>query len=153
VTKRRARIRISAAERDSAMSALGEHFSTGRLELSEYEDRCGPAVAARTRADLEELFDDLPEPHPDLSSATPPARRAGLPVISQPKDPEKSRETPASEAMGVVAGLGVVVGIPGAILLTIFLGMWWMFIPVVAFVMVAGGLSEHFKKPRPTGDA
>ena len=42
-------IRISNAERDAAVTALGEHLSTGRLDLSEYEERCGQAAVARTR--------------------------------------------------------------------------------------------------------
>ncbi|ALG08994.1 DUF1707 SHOCT-like domain-containing protein [Kibdelosporangium phytohabitans] len=88
-------IRISDAERDEAVSALGAHMSTGRIDVSEYEERCGLAAAARTRADLETLFRDLPAPHPDLSSATPPVdlvRRTGQ-LVSRPagKDVDRGR--------------------------------------------------------------
>jgi uncharacterized protein DUF1707 len=129
------------------MSALGEHLSTGRLEVTEYEDRCGHAAAARTRVKLEALFDDLPVPHPDLSSATPPARRSSLPVVGEAKDPELSRTTRASEAMGVAAGIGLFSGIPLAIFLTISRGMWWTLISVVLFVIVAGVLGGLVEKP------
>src|SRR5687768_9040182 len=98
-----AAIRISNVERDEAVSTLGAHLSTGRLELDEYEERCGKAVAARTRGDLEELFTDLPAPHPDLSSATPPAQlmqKAGQ-LVRNPRGGKQSKElvrTRASDA-------------------------------------------------------
>jgi hypothetical protein len=152
-------IRISNAERDEAASALGQHLSTGRLELAEYEERCGRAAVARTRGELEALFEDLPAPHPDLSSATPPAnliQKAGQ-LVGKPGSmgykelTDKQRETPASNALEVVAGLGFLFGIPGAILLTIFAGMWWLFIPVGLVIIVAGAASEAAKKPRSAG--
>lgn len=78
-------IRVSNTERDAAVEGLAEHLSTGRLDLDEYEDRCGRATAARTRGELEALFVDLPAPHPDLSSAAPPAmiQKAGQ-LVSPP---------------------------------------------------------------------
>jgi hypothetical protein len=146
-----AEIRISDAERDQAVSNLGEHLGTGRLELSEFEERCGRAATARTRGELEELFSDLPAPHPDLSSATPPVQliqRAGQ-LVTNPTGSRKSKElveTGSSKALEAVAGLTLFFGIPGAILLTIFAGAWWVFIPVVFVVMVAGGCAEEIKK-------
>jgi hypothetical protein len=143
-------IRISNAERDAAVETLGEHLAMGRLELDEYEERCGKAVAARTRGDLEALFTDLPAPHPDLSSATPPAliQRTGQLVRtgSKKKDLEA---TPASNAFEVVAGLTLIFGIPGAILLTVLAGQWWVFIPVAFVLFAAGGAAEATKKKRP----
>jgi hypothetical protein len=142
-------IRTSNAERDEAVNALGVHLSTGRLELDEYEARCTRATAARTRGDLEELFTDLPAPHPDLSSATPVqlVQRTGQ-LVGPPRRTGKDLvETPASKAFEVVAGMAFLVGIPAAILLTIFLGQWWVFIPVGVVLMIAGGASEAAKKP------
>lgn len=143
-------IRISNAERDEAVSTLGVHLSTGRLELSEFEERCARATAARTRGELEDLFTDLPAPHPDLSSATPPTQliqKAGQLVTNPTGGKSKDLvETEASKALEVVAGLTFFFGIPGAILLTIFAGAWWVFIPVVFVVMVAGGAADASKK-------
>lgn len=147
-------IRISHAERDEAVSTLGVHLSTGRLEMDEYEERFGRAVGARTRGELEALFADLPAPHPDLSSASRPAnlvQKTGK-LVSNPTGATRSTElvaTNTSSAFEVVAGLSLILGIPGAILLTIFLGMWWVFIPVGVVLIVAGGLSESTKKPKP----
>jgi len=141
-------IRISNAERDEAVTALGVHLSNGRLELDEYEERCGRAAAARTRGEVEELFTDLPAPHPDLSSATPAqiVQKAGQLVGPPRKRGKDLVETPASKALEVVAGMVFFFGIPAAILLTIFLGQWWVFIPVGFVLMVAGGASEAAKK-------
>lgn len=144
-------IRVSNQERDAAVVMLGEHLSTGRLELDEYEERCGRAAVARTRGELEELFTDLPAPHPDLSSAAPPAiQKAGQLMSPQTRGRKKDLvETPASKALEVVAGMAFIIGIPAAVLLTVFLGQWWVFIPVGIVLFVASGTSDAMKKPRP----
>lgn len=144
-------IRVSNTEREAAVTTLGVHLSTGRLEMSEYEERCGQAAAARTRGQLEALFTDLPAPHPDLSSASPPVLQKAGQLVS-PTRGRKSDvvETPASKALEVVAGVSFVVGIPAAILLTIFAGMWWLFIPVLFVGIVAGGIADALKnEPHP----
>jgi Domain of unknown function (DUF1707) len=145
-------IRISDTEREEAVSALGEHLSSGRLELTEYEERCGRAVAARTRGELEALFTDLPAPHPDLSSAAPPGtlfQRAGQLAVRPGSSAHKQpTETPASKALEVVAALALVIGIPGAILLTIFAGLWWLFIPVGVILFGAAGAADYCKVDR-----
>jgi hypothetical protein len=146
-------IRVSNEERDEAVSTLGEHLSSGRLELAEYEERCGQAAVARTRGELEALFTDLPAPHPDLSSASPPGQliqKAGALVSPQTRGRKAEVvQTPASKALEVVAGMMFLIGIPSAILLTIFLGQWWVFIPVGVVFFVAAGTSDAMKKPRP----
>src|SRR4051794_29350979 len=56
----RADVRVGDAERERAMEALNDHFAAGRLEAEELSERLGRAGAARTRADLDALFADLP---------------------------------------------------------------------------------------------
>lgn len=58
---RRHELRIGDAERDAAVSALGEHYAAGRLTTQEYDERADRAWAARTGSDLASLFEDLPE--------------------------------------------------------------------------------------------
>ncbi|WP_243792073.1 DUF1707 domain-containing protein [Saccharopolyspora gloriosae] len=53
-------LRIGDAERETAITLLGEHLSSGRLDLVEYDERCTRAAAARNKADLNALFTDLP---------------------------------------------------------------------------------------------
>jgi hypothetical protein len=146
-------IRVSNEEREEAVSTLGVHLSTGRLDLSEYEERCGQAAVARTRGELEALFTDLPAPHPDLSSAAPPAQliqKAGQ-LVSPSTRSRKAEmvETPASKVLEIIAGTAGAIGVPAAILLTVFLGWWWLFIPVGIVLVVAGGTADSMKKPRP----
>lgn len=52
--------RVSDDDRGRAISALGSHFTAGRLSLVEYEDRAEAAAAATRRSELDALFTDLP---------------------------------------------------------------------------------------------
>ena len=56
--------RIGDAERDRAADYLREHMSVGRLSQDEFDERISAALQARTAADLEPLFSDLPAPKP-----------------------------------------------------------------------------------------
>jgi uncharacterized protein DUF1707 len=55
-------LRIGDAEREAAVSALGEHYIAGRLTKQEYDERADRALAARTQMELFPLFADLPRP-------------------------------------------------------------------------------------------
>ena len=70
-------IRVSDAERDAVLHALGEHAAVGRLTLDELEERSGRALAARTRGELATLTSDLPTEAESGIAATPvpPASR------------------------------------------------------------------------------
>src|ERR1700712_5956996 len=64
-------VRIGDADRNAAVDALGEHMTTGRLDLDEYGTRSALANTARTVGDLHALFADLPAPHPVLPGDRP----------------------------------------------------------------------------------
>jgi hypothetical protein len=51
---------VSDADRDAALSELGEHFQAGRLTAAELDERAGRAISARTGKDLADLMTDLP---------------------------------------------------------------------------------------------
>jgi len=77
-------MRVSDAERQAVADRLAEHFSAGRLDQAEFDERVGRAMSAKTRADLNGLFDDLPET--GAPAATDPAvgqlqRRRRHPVL------------------------------------------------------------------------
>jgi Domain of unknown function (DUF1707) len=55
-------IRIGDAEREAAVTALGEHYAAGRLTKEEYDERAGIAWTAKTNSALWPLFADLPRP-------------------------------------------------------------------------------------------
>lgn len=56
-----ARVRIGDTERMAAIDELSLHFTEGRLDALEMDERSGVVAAARTRGDLREVFGDLPE--------------------------------------------------------------------------------------------
>lgn len=70
-------LRVGDAERDRATNALGRHYTEGRLDHEEFEERLTRACAAKTRGDLDALFVDLPPlpgPARVLAPVAPPAR-------------------------------------------------------------------------------
>ncbi|GAA1952293.1 hypothetical protein GCM10009798_09440 [Nocardioides panacihumi] len=74
-------IRIGDVERERAAATLGDHYAAGRLDHSEYSERLDAIWTARTQADLDMLFHDLPR----VAQPEPPARRRGrwpLPVVA-----------------------------------------------------------------------
>ncbi|MBJ7329601.1 MAG: DUF1707 domain-containing protein [Solirubrobacteraceae bacterium] len=66
-------LRISDADREAAVARLRTAGAEGRLEIDELEERVAAAYAAKTRAELEPLFTDLPVVAPPRPG--PPARR------------------------------------------------------------------------------
>lgn len=54
-------LRISDAERERTVKALGEHHAVGRLTYEEFVDRMDQAYDARTHRQLEALTSDLPQ--------------------------------------------------------------------------------------------
>jgi hypothetical protein len=73
-------LRIGDADREAAVSALGEHYAAGRLTKEEYDERAGAALTARTSADLWPLFTDLPRPAARGATRTPRPDAPGRPA-------------------------------------------------------------------------
>ena len=78
-------VRIGTPERDAAVAALDTHWHAGRLDPGEHERRTTLAKAARTRAELDALFADLP----DRVAPRPPA--PGHEVVHGPAPPGPPR--------------------------------------------------------------
>ena len=66
-------LRIGDAERETAVTTLGEHVGAGRLDLAEYEHRVDRVYAARTRPELDAVLADLPRPRPEHTAPRPAA--------------------------------------------------------------------------------
>ena len=77
----RPEVRIGTAERERAQNALNEHFSQGRLDMAEFEERSSLAAGARTFGDLEPIFADLPG---GIAAPFPPAP---VKVVRKPRGP------------------------------------------------------------------
>lgn len=80
-------VRASDTERDAVITRLREAVAEGRVDAEEHTERVNAALSARTRAELDRLVVDLPEPRPDdppspiqgmgrLSTAEPTSRQA-----------------------------------------------------------------------------
>jgi hypothetical protein len=67
--------RIGDADREAAVTALGEHYAAGRLTKEEFDERADQAWVARTASGLWPLFADLPRAT-SAGSAGPAARPA-----------------------------------------------------------------------------
>jgi hypothetical protein len=52
--------RVSDAERADVAERLSKHYSDGRLDQAEFNERLDRAMKAKTHADLSGLLDDLP---------------------------------------------------------------------------------------------
>lgn len=68
-------LRVSDAERQAVADRLAEHSGDGRLDQAEFDERVGRAMNAKTRADLNGLFDDLPETGAPAMPERPRRRR------------------------------------------------------------------------------
>jgi Domain of unknown function (DUF1707) len=79
-------VRVSDAERAEVADRLARHFSDGRLDQAEFDERVSRAMAAKTFGDFQGLFDDLPNLAGDTPSDTPGDTPAGS-SFSTPKDP------------------------------------------------------------------
>ncbi|WP_017973377.1 DUF1707 SHOCT-like domain-containing protein [Actinopolyspora halophila] len=112
------RIRIGDRDRDRAVALLGEHFSAGRLEIDEFDERCRRATAALYRADVAALFSDLPAPHPDVLSAPAEVENRG----SGERAPRRMRAS--------VVGISVVVAVLALLVVT---RQVWIVLPMFGF--------------------
>lgn len=132
-------LRVSDTERDAALSALGEHMSTGRLDVTEYGERSAQVTAAKTRGDLEALFTDLPEPHPVFGVTQSPA------AAPEPRQPAQQQRSVSRVGQRLASAAMPIAGIIGVILFFAVGGWWWFLLP--AAVACAGGalFGDDFK--------
>ena len=102
-------LRIGDAEREQAQSRLSDHYAAGRLDHDEYSQRLDQVWAARTRAELDPVFGDLPGPGSPASGpasypfSTPDARRPT--TVRRPRG-----NRPPAPLLALLVVLGVVRG-------------------------------------------
>lgn len=134
---------VGAHERELAMEALDAHRRAGRLERAEHAGRCAAASRATSRAQLEALFRDLPEPHPVYPTATAPAPAQRPAVAGPPAAPELPElVAPGGAAIARHAGL-ISLLTPAAVLFAVSGGRFpWIFI-LVPIVLAAVAYVSH----------
>jgi len=118
-------LRISDAERDAAVSALGEHFAAGRLSREEYDERADRALKARTAAEVSPLFTDLPAPHPYAPAprVTRPATSATGTWPAYRAPVRRGTRLPLVPLLFILIGLAVLLRAPFLVFLV--LGVVW----------------------------
>ncbi len=67
-------LRVSDADRDRALSELGEALQAGRITAGEFDQRSGQVLGARTGKELTAPFADLPLDRAPAARATAPGR-------------------------------------------------------------------------------
>jgi hypothetical protein len=121
-------LRVGDAERQQAVTALGEHYAAGRLDQDEYDTRIQTAYAARTRVDLQGLFGDLPEPVPFRAAGHQPAgtHQVGWQVGRDARDRPRRRTgapvIPVIMAIAIFLGVSLLVHFP--VIPLLFLLLW-----------------------------
>ncbi len=113
-------IRIGDTERREMADLLGKHYSDGRLDDVEFNERMERAMAAKTRGDLKGLLSDLPP--------------LGLPV-TMPTSPPRTRRL-----LRTVAVIGLVVMALFAVSATASIALHpWRFwhLPWLLFAIIA----------------
>jgi len=142
--------RIGDAERDRAAEYLREHMSVGRLTQEEFDERVTAALQARTAADLDPLFADLPAPKPGQDTA--PTSGAAWPVY-QPAQRPTPTPSPAltpmpSSKTATALTVASAIAWPAWILFCFAVSwdFWWLvFIPIV-ISSVAGQQKDELKR-------
>jgi hypothetical protein len=126
LTSRSGELRIGDAEREAAVSVLGDHYAAGRITHAEFDQRTSLAYAARTNADLWPLFRDLPQIGPGAGGAVRRTNRAVTAVPAPTVGPRGHRPWPGMIAplLLVVLALVVLTHLPWPILLIVG-WLWW----------------------------
>ncbi|MEU3625451.1 hypothetical protein BS329_22410 [Amycolatopsis coloradensis] len=112
-------LRISDRDRESALTALGEHLSVGRIDIDEFGERSAQVTAAKTRGELSEIFLDLPEPHPGFD--------APVPVATEPEKPWAGI-SPMQRVMGALLPILFIASI--ALIVTTGVTWWFILVPI-----------------------
>jgi len=120
--------RIGDAERDQATQFLQDHHAQGRLDPAEFDERMSAALQAKTQADLDRLFTDLPSPTPRSPG------QSVEPIEPQPAVP------PVPVSKRVWGAVDVVVGAIWPITLIVLFATHWnawylIFIPIIVSSM------------------
>jgi hypothetical protein len=117
-------MRISDADRADVADRLSRHYSDGRLDQAEFNERLDRAMKAKTQSDLTGLFTDLPpldEPGKAVKAVPPQDRR-----------PRNRR--PLQRTLGIVLIILVAVIVSRALMWPLFslAGFFWhpLFVPI-----------------------
>jgi Domain of unknown function (DUF1707) len=124
-------LRVSDAERAEVADRLSKHYSDGRLDQAEFDERVDRAMRAKTQSDLSGLFDDLPGPE-----ESEPARAPEATNLAPRRDRRPHRHPVLFLALMVVAFLALTHAL-------VELYIPWLLIGVLAVLWLVYGPWHH----------
>jgi hypothetical protein len=126
-----AEVRASDVERTEVADRLSKHYSDGRLDQTEFNERLDRAMNAKTRADFHGLFFDLPDLPDESAKSSKNGQQRFDPVKMQQRQDSRTRQRSTLSYLaflGVIALAAIVVA--HTVMHSVFL---WLMIAVVAF--------------------
>ncbi|SDM10388.1 protein of unknown function [Corynebacterium mycetoides] len=125
-------LRIGDPERGRALDQLTELFTSGYLDVNEFDSRTAAAAGAVRQSDLDKLFRDLPSP------PEPCARDAG---VARPSNPDAELDRVLERGKKVRAADTAIWSIT---MILFFLGLFvfewnffWVVFPIAGFASIA----------------
>ena len=133
-------LRVSDAERNTVTEQLATHYSDGRLDQAEFDERVSRAMAAKTRGDLDGLFDDLPDPEPAGASRN---ARPGDPAV-----PYRRRRSGFGRMLLLVVLVIAALSIVSHVLTAFAFYVPWFWIAALVAVVLLVNRSAHHRHDR-----
>ncbi len=125
----RPEMRVSDAERAEVTERLSRHYSDGRLDQAEYNERLDRAMNAKTQSDFDGLFADLPGEEPEEAE---PAAVAPRPAIG--------RRHPLHRVLFLALVVVIAIGVGHAMAHFFFP---WLLIGLLVFLWLRFGPGQH----------
>ena len=141
------RMRAADADRQATADRLTRHFTEGRLDANEYDERVGKAYAAVYLDEFAGLFGDLPEE--PVQRPDPVRGRDALRGNGYPRPPWAGSQRPAfglrrpPRIFAVLAVLAIFFAIGAIINGLFFFPGPLIWIAVIWLFMARGGRSHH----------
>lgn len=131
MTEDHGKLRISHADRDKAIAQLQAALDEGRIDLAEFDERAKTAYEAKTNAELDLIFDDLPGGRPKEAEVVPVEPVEGdVEPEREPHGRNWFHETPALRALILVGGICTLIWLAGSISSGDF-GDFWPIWPIM----------------------
>jgi Domain of unknown function (DUF1707) len=137
-------LRASDSDRAEVADRLSEHYSAGRLDKAEFDERLGRAMQAKTRSELDGLLADLPGAGP---SGAPGTSWSG-PGPSRPPDTGWAGPPPARRPYRHRPRLGLLLLV---IVIAVIAGHAFIvgFFPLLVIGLIALFWMRHLARRRP----
>jgi hypothetical protein len=131
-------MRVSDADRNAVTERLATHYSDGRLDQAEFDERVSRAMSAKTRGDLDGLFDDLPDTEP-----TGPAGNGGQAVPYRARRRGRGLGRTILLVILAIVALNIIGHAIAAVAFFTFAFSWFWVAALAVIVLVAAKCSRH----------